>query len=165
MPFDARLGAARNAVDAATSAVTSRSRPPMGAGTLSRQPHVAPCQAAPDQLEPLHDEPDQLLALQLEALHELALHEFALHEFALQLEAAQLDPDQLDAFQVPPDQLDADASSAAVADESKGLPKMSCSPVSMVPSGATRWSEPRACSSEPVPLSSRYTEPTHGSDI
>ena len=61
-----------------------------------------------DQLEPLHE-----LPLQLEPLHEL--------------------PDQDEPFQLPPDQLWPAASSAAIAAESNGMPKMSCSPWSTTP--------------------------------
>src|SRR5579884_854890 len=90
-----------------------------------------PLHELPDQLEPLHGLPDQLLPL-----HELPLHEL---------------PDQLEPFHLPPDQLDPAASSAAICVELNGLPKMSCSPWSTTPF-KVRWSEPRAASSDPVPV-------------
>jgi hypothetical protein len=57
---------------------------------------------------------------------------------ASQFRPDHVEPLQLDAFHVPPDQLDAEASSAAIAAESNGFPKMSCSPLRTLPSAATR---------------------------
>src|SRR5579884_2209089 len=88
------------------------------------------------QLAPSHCALDQLDPLQLLPLHELPLHEL---------------PDQLEPFHLPPDQLDPAASSAAICVELNGLPKMSCSPWSTTPF-KVRWSEPRAASSDPVPV-------------
>ena len=102
-------------------------------------PAELPLQELPDQDEPLqefadHDEPLQLDPLQAtrhEPLHEL--------------------PDQDEPFQIPPDQLEPAASSAAIAAELKGMPKMSCSPWSTTPF-IEMWSVPREASSEPVPV-------------
>jgi hypothetical protein len=52
---------------------------------------------------------------------------------------------------MPPDQLDPAASSAAIAAELKGAPKMSCSPWRTTPLSET-WSVPREASSDPVPV-------------
>jgi hypothetical protein len=89
-----------------------------------------------DQLEPL-----QLDPLQLDPLQELPDHEDPLQELPVQTEP----------FQVPPDQAESAASSAAIAVESKGWPKMSCSPWSTTPSIET-WSLPREASSRPRPF-------------
>ena len=96
-----------------------------------------------DQLEPLHELPLQELPDQLEPLHELPV---------------QLAPVQVLPFQVPPDQLVPAASSAAIAAESNGRPKMSCSPLSTTPSSrggrcrAAASSEPRAVRDRVEPL-------------
>ena len=90
--------------------------------------------------------PDQLEPLQLEPLHDEPLHELPDQE-----EPFQELPDQLEPFQVPPDQLEPAASSAAMAADTNGLPKMSCSPWSTTPF-IEMWSEPRAASSDPVPV-------------
>jgi hypothetical protein len=87
---------------------------------------LLPDHELPDQLLPDHEEPDQLLPD-----HEL--------------------PDQLLPFHVPPDQEIPAASRAAMAAESNGLPKMSCSPLRTTPS-RVRWSDPRDPSSVPVPV-------------
>jgi hypothetical protein len=71
--------------------------------------HEEPLHELPDQLEPVQLSPDQLLPF-------------------------QLSPDQLLPFQLPPDQLLPCASSFAIAVESNGCPKMSCSPVRTMPS-------------------------------
>ena len=88
------------------------------------------------QEEPLHELDDHTLALQDEPLHEEPLHD---------------DPAHSEPFHQPPDHELALASSSAIAAESKGLPKMSCSPTSSIPPFVT-WSDPRAPSSEPVPV-------------
>ena len=75
----------------------------------------APGPAEPDHELPDHEEPDQLLPDQV---------------LPDQLLPDQLLLDQELPFQVPPDQLCPSASRAAIASESNGLPKMSCSPVS-----------------------------------
>jgi hypothetical protein len=62
-----------------------------------------------------------------------------------------VEPDHVLPFQTPSDQLVYAASAAAIATESNGLPKMSCSPVSVTPS-AVRWSLPRAASRLPEPV-------------
>ena len=48
-------------------------------------------------------------------------------------------PDHVLAFQTPPDHVDADASATASVVEISGMPKMSCSPVSVTPFCVT-WS-------------------------
>ena len=53
--------------------------------------------------------------------------------------------------QSPPLQAASALAAEAQVDEEKGVPKMSCSPRSSTPS-ETRRAEPRAASSEPVPL-------------
>ncbi|MGH3053461.1 MAG: hypothetical protein ACRDL7_00610, partial [Gaiellaceae bacterium] len=61
----------------------------------------------PDQVEPLHVLPLQVLPDQVEPLHVLPL---------------QVLPDQVEPFQEPPDQLWKAASSVAIAVELKGWP-------------------------------------------
>src|SRR5262249_37524080 len=87
---------------------------------------VLELQVLPDQLLPLHVDADQVLPDHVLPLQVLAFHD-------------------------PPDQVEAVASSAAILGASKGIPKMSCSPVSATPS-REMWSDPRACSIEPVPV-------------
>ena len=57
----------------------------------------------------------------------------------------------MEPFHIPPDQLDPVASSAAIVDETNGLPKMSCSPWSAT-GPIEMWSVPRDASREPVPV-------------
>jgi hypothetical protein len=97
--------------------------------------HELPDQELPDQELPLHELPDQELPD-----HELPLHELPDHEL----------PDHELPFQSPPDQeLPVACNNARVA-ALIGLPKMSCSPVRVVPS-RLRWAWPRAASIEPPP--------------
>src|SRR5579884_2714795 len=79
---------------------------------------LLPLQLEPLQLEPLHELPDQE-----EPLHELPDHDEPLHEL----------PVHTDPFQPPPDQLEPAASRPAIEPESKGWPKMSCSPCRTTP--------------------------------
>src|SRR5205085_3821282 len=87
------------------------------------------------------DEPLQLEPLQDEPLHELPDQDDPLHELPVQTEP----------FQIPPDQLEPVASSAAIAAEMNGLPKMSCSPWRAT-GPIEMWSVPRDASREPVPV-------------
>ena len=124
---------------------------------------LEPDQELPDQLDPDQELPDhelplQLLPDQLDPLHELPLHELPLHELPDQLEPDHELPDQVLPFQVPPDHELPAASSAAIAAESNGWPKMSCSPERTTPS-RVRCSEPRASSREPVPDDGFASEP------
>ena len=77
----------------------------------------------------------------MKPLHELPDQDEPLHEL----------PDQDEPFQTPPDQLEPAASSAAMAAELKGIPKMSCSPWSTTPL-IEMWSVPREASRDPVPV-------------
>ena len=88
-----------------------------------------PDQEFPLQLLPDHLTPDQELPLQL-----LPDHLTPDHELPLQLLPDQLLPDQELPFHLTPDQLLPLASSAAMASESNGCPKMSYSPVNSTPS-------------------------------
>jgi hypothetical protein len=132
---------------------------------------VWPDQLLPDQLEPDHDDPDQLepdhveldhveldqlLPDQLEPDHVLPDQLEPDQELPDHVEPDQLEPDHVLPFHTPPDQLLPAASSAAIASESNGMPKMSCSPASVTPF-AVRWSLPRAPSRLPVPVA----EPNH----
>jgi hypothetical protein len=113
--------------------------------------HVDPDQLDPDHVELDHVELDQLLPDQLEPDHVLPDQLEPDQELPDHVEPDQLEPDQVLPFHTPPDQLLPAASNAAIAFESKGIPKMSCSPVSTTPF-AVRWSLPRAASRLPVPV-------------
>ena len=110
-----------------------------------------PLQLLPDQVEPLHELPDHELPDHELPDQLLPLHELPDHELPDQLEPDHELPDQVLPFQVPPDHELPAASRAAIAAESNGWPKMSCSPDRTTPS-RVRCSEPRAASSEPVPV-------------
>ena len=99
----------------------------------------------------LHELELHELELHEEPLHELDDHELALHDEPLHEEPLHDDPAHSEPFHQPPDHELALASSSAIAAESKGLPKMSCSPTSSIPPFVT-WSDPRASSSRPVPV-------------
>jgi hypothetical protein len=105
--------------------------------------HELPLQLLPDHELPDHELPDQLLLLQLEPDHELPDHEL---------------PDQELPFHRSPDHELPSASSFAMASASKSWPKMSCSP-ERTTSSRVRCSEPRASSSEPVPVDDLGREP------
>src|SRR5687767_1946535 len=113
--------------------------------------HELRVQPSPVQLPSRQLDRVQLSDVQASPRHELRVHGTDCHVGEVQLLPVKPLPVQGLLSQLPPLQAVSPLAAVAQADEEKGVPKMSCSPRSSTPS-ETRRAEPRAASSEPVPL-------------
>src|SRR6266568_4998229 len=101
-----------------------------------------PLQPIPLQPVPLQPIPDQPMPLQVVPDHDVPDHEMPLHPI----------PDQPMPSNTPPVQAVSAASDALYVAGAQGVPMMSCSPESTVPSGLSTLTVPRARSIEPSPV-------------